>query len=148
MDFGMTDTQQAIWELSRQILEERASHEELSRLEAQDVWHSSATWGALAEAELLGLALPEECGGGDMGLGALATLMEEIGRAAAPVPVLSHVVGGLALAHDGAHSEVLASAATGATLLTVALVDDEPKCPSTRVEGATLSGVRACVPSW
>ena len=42
----------------------------------------------LAEANLLGVAVPEQQGGMGLGLLELCTLCEEVGRAVAPVPVV------------------------------------------------------------
>ena len=147
MDFSTTDTQQAIQELSRQILSELSSHEALTRLEAEGRWMSTTTWEALAEAELFGVALPEAVGGGAMGLSALASLLEEVGRAAAPIPLLSHAIASLTMAHAG-KLELAEAASSGAARLTVALVDDDPERPTPRYADGCLTGVRACVPSW
>ncbi|TWG02767.1 alkylation response protein AidB-like acyl-CoA dehydrogenase [Streptomyces brevispora] len=48
-----------------------------------------AYWDGLAEQGLLGIHLPEECGGGGGGLLDLAVVLEEAGRAALPGPCLA-----------------------------------------------------------
>ena len=46
-------------------------------------------WAELAEAGLLGIALPERRGGGGLGFLELCLVLEEVGRTVAPVPALA-----------------------------------------------------------
>ena len=48
--------------------------------------------GVYLEAALLGIAIPESCGGNGMGLSELMILVEEVGRTVAPLPVLPALV--------------------------------------------------------
>ena len=83
MDFAPTESQEAVRELAAQVL------------------GSSDPWGALLEAELVHVALPEEAGGAGLGLLPLVTLCEEVGRAGVDVPVVETALAGLALARGG-----------------------------------------------
>ena len=47
----------------------------------------TTSWQALADAGLLALALPEELGGEGLGLAEIGTLLREVGRHAAYLPV-------------------------------------------------------------
>ena len=51
----------------------------------------------MAELGWPGLAVPEECGGQGLGMVELAVLIEQIGYALAPAPLLLDHVAGLAL---------------------------------------------------
>lgn len=75
-DFALDDAQEAIVRLAGEVLNDHADA-------------PADLWKALAQAGLLGLAVPVELGGA--GLGALATglLLTEIGRHAAQVPAWS-----------------------------------------------------------
>jgi len=132
-------------------------------------WHGSALdeglWASSANAGLLGVALPEEHGGGGRGLAALATVLEEQGRRTAPVPLWSATVAALAVARHGSHvqrADLLDPASAGAVRLTVALEERglgpsavPSAVPSTPRTAATptgtrwlLSGAKAVVPAY
>ena len=53
------------------------------------------TWDALAEAGLLGVAVPEAQGGLGLGIIEQCLVLAEVGRTIAPVPVLAAIVGGV-----------------------------------------------------
>ena len=56
-------------------------------------------WAAMADAGLAGIALPEPVGGGGLGFLEACIVLEEVGRAAVPVPAFAVMaLGGLALA--------------------------------------------------
>jgi 3-oxocholest-4-en-26-oyl-CoA dehydrogenase beta subunit len=71
MDFTLSDEEQAINDLVEQILGDKSTHERLRQLAADDDRVDAEAWAALAEAGVLGAAIPEEHGG--LGLGYLAT---------------------------------------------------------------------------
>jgi hypothetical protein len=123
-------------------------------------------WKTLAEANLLGVAVPEAQGGMGLGLLEVCTLLEEIGRAVAPVPVLaSLVLGGLPIARFGSEAQQerwLRALATGGAILSAALVDaasDDVAQPATRARrdgnsrqpsgssGWILDGAKRLVPA-
>ena len=49
-------------DLAREILEKEVTPELQKEVEAGDVWFHAGLWRSLAEANLLGLAVPEEIG--------------------------------------------------------------------------------------
>jgi len=158
MDFSFGDEQQAIAALARQILDDGATHERLRQIERSGGPRFDQTlWRRLAEAGLVGVAIPEAHGGGGLGFVELALVLEEIGRHAAPVPYLeTAVLGALPLAAFGSTAQqaaLLAGAARGETILTAALVEGEgdPLVPSTTatrdVTGWVLRGTKLCVPA-
>ncbi|MFF1396482.1 acyl-CoA dehydrogenase [Streptomyces sp. NPDC058287] len=79
-----------------------------------------AHWGGLAGQGLLGLHLPEECGGGGGDLVDLAVVLEEAGRAALPGPFAANAAASLVLRHAGA-TGLAASLASGDRIGAVAL---------------------------
>ena len=156
MDFSFTPEQEALRELARRILEDHVTHERLKTL-GED-WFDRAAWNALAEASLIGLALPEEHGGGGLGVIELCLLLEQVGRTVAPVPVLPTVVlGALPIAEFGSAEQRrrwLPGVATGEVFLSAALLEvgeADPARPTTsaRRDGAAwrLDGVKLCVPA-
>jgi hypothetical protein len=158
MNFDFTEDQTALRDLARKILTDQSTDERLKSLKAAGEWHDQQTWQALAQASLLGVAVPEAYGGSGMGLVEIGLLCEEVGRAVAQVPVLpSLVLGGLPLAEFGTAAQRAAwlpGVAAGTTVLTAALVEgahDDPLTPRTtaRREGGgwTLDGAKICVPA-
>ncbi len=125
MDFTYTDEQTAIAELSHRILSEQLPADRLRQLERYPSWFADDVWAALAAADLLGLALPEDVGGGGFGLLEAAIVAEAVGRTVAPVPYLSCIVGGaLPVARYGTDEQrtrLLPGVIDGSTTLSTAL---------------------------
>jgi len=128
MDFRFSDEQTTVRDLARSILDKEVSTARLKRLETEGASLDRALWSTLAEAGLLGLAVPVELGGMGFGLTELCVLLHEVGRVVAPVPVIpSLVLGGLVIAESGSDAqrrEWLTPLATGEAILTGALRDD------------------------
>lgn len=59
MDFNFTDEERSVSELARKILEDLVTNEKLKTLEANQTEIAADAWKALAEANLLGVAIPE-----------------------------------------------------------------------------------------
>ena len=158
MDFTFSDEQAALQELARKILADRLTHEHLKAAEAAPQWFDLEVWAELAKAGLLGVALPEEVGGGGLGFIELCLLLEEIGRAVAPVPALATLVlGALPVAQFGTAEQrrrLLPGVIAGELILTAALAEaanDDPTRPTTVAHpdgsGWRLQGTKVCVPA-
>src|SRR5262249_33925832 len=91
MDFSPSEMQRELRELSRKILEEQATPDRLREIE-RGARNFDADLSA-ARASLLGVAVPSEHGGMGQGFAELAVLVEECGRAVAPVPAIPTLVG-------------------------------------------------------
>jgi 3-oxocholest-4-en-26-oyl-CoA dehydrogenase beta subunit len=135
MDFAYQDDQLAIADLAARILGDKVTHASLRDLESgvgddgQPVERFAAdAWSALATADLLGIALPESCGGGGYGITGASLVLTEIGRTAAPLPYLACVVAGaMTVAEAGSpaqRDDLLGGVIAGTRFLTAAL--DEP----------------------
>ena len=92
MDFHFSEEQTMLRELAREILEKEVTPERLKEVEAEGDWFDRELWAKLAEANLLGLAVPEAQGGMGMGFLELCVLLQEVGRAVAPLPALPTLV--------------------------------------------------------
>ena len=75
MDFRFSDEQTTVRDLARGILEKEVTPERLKRLEADGAALDRALWSTLADAGLLGLAVPAEHGGMGFGLPELCVLL-------------------------------------------------------------------------
>ncbi len=100
MDFGLTDDQREIQRTARELLGTRAKPERV-REHAEAARMDTELWRELCELGWPGIAIPEEHGGGGLGLIELAILCEELGRSLAPVPFLPSVMAAAMIAHGG-----------------------------------------------
>ena len=160
MDFALTDEQTAIRDLAAQILTEQLPPERLREIETSDPdWFARDVWDELAKADLLGLCLPEAHGGGGYGVFELALILEQVGRAVAPLPVYATVaLGALPLAQFGTEdqqAEFLPQVIAGTLVLSAALSEGSvglpPAVPATTAtmtaDGWTISGTKRLVPA-
>lgn len=158
MDFSFNDDQRQIADLAKQIFEDKASHERVREIErAGGPRFDRDLWSAVAKAGLLGIAVPQAHGGAGLGFLEAALIVEQMARAAAPVPFLETVIlGALPIAEFGTAAQQAAwlpKIAEGKTIVTAALTEDQtdPLRPGTiaRKDGASwrLSGTKTCVPA-
>jgi alkylation response protein AidB-like acyl-CoA dehydrogenase len=91
MDFDFTDEQQAIKSTARELLGNRAEHDEL--------------WRELCELGWPGIAVGEEHGGQGLGVVELALLVEQLGYACASTPILGTTLAALAIEHAGSAAQ-------------------------------------------
>jgi alkylation response protein AidB-like acyl-CoA dehydrogenase len=157
MDFSFTDEQNALREVARKILEAEATPDRLREIEKGDERIDRKLWATLAEANLLGAALPEAYGGSGYGFFELCVLLEEIGRAVAPVPAWTALAGAalpIARFADAAlQKRWLPPLVGGQTILAAALAEPDnvdPLAPATKAAkdgaGWRLTGAKFCVP--
>ena len=79
MDFDLSTDQQALADLADQIFGDLASADRVAEVEATDDRFDRSLWMALAEAGLVGVALPERDGG--LGLGMVEASPEAVAKA-------------------------------------------------------------------
>lgn len=163
MDFTLTEAQQDLARLTAEVTGKLVTADKLRELDKNTdtdgndtVRFDESLWKSLAETGVLAAALPETVGGSDFGVLEQSSILRELGKSVAAVPYLwSIVLGAGALARFGteAQRELAAQAATGETVLTVALSEErnwEPAKPVTTAdENGTwrLSGVKIAVPN-
>lgn len=144
MDFTLSDEEQAISDLTAQILSDKSTHERLSDLTANDDRIDAEAWAALAQAGVLGAAVPESDGG--LGLGFLATAMaiQQVGATASPVPLLSTaVMGAMPIAEFGTaeqRARYLPAIADGSLIVAAALYEEGTTAAEPEVVAVLDSG--------
>ncbi len=155
MDFDLDEEEQAIFDLTGQILGDKSTHERLRRLTVDDDRTDAEAWAALAEAGVLGAAIPEAHGG--IGLGFLATAMalQQVGATASPVPLLSTaVMGAMPIVEFGTEAQqaaYLPAIADGSLVVAAGLYEEGtvPSEPETVAvpegDGYRLDGVKPMV---
>lgn len=141
MDFSPTPEMVEAASLAAEIFGDYGTPENLRAIDSQNDRFDAALWSALGDAGLLGLAIPEEHGGAGLGILEIGAVLTEQGRTLGAVPLATHVAAALAIAEfgDDAAKALLAEAASGASILTVAATPD-------RVDGswvAVPAGTRA-----
>jgi 3-oxocholest-4-en-26-oyl-CoA dehydrogenase beta subunit len=148
MDFRLSPEQDELRELTRRILSERVTNDSQRAAAASEHGLDLGLWKVLADAGIVGIDLPEEVGGGGLGALELAIVLEEVGRATAPVPAFAVMIAGAALRRVGA-LDALAGVATGERIITVALQEavGSPHTPATVAANGRLTGVKLCVPA-
>jgi 3-oxocholest-4-en-26-oyl-CoA dehydrogenase beta subunit len=158
MDFAFTDTQDDLAALTRRIVADLVTDDDLRRTAQQPDRFDARLWDALAQAGVLGAALPDSVGGGGGGVLELCRVLAELGRAVAPAPMVSTIATGAAAVAEFGSAQQQARwarpAAEGALVLTAALVEEgQPAvdAPTTRAErtadGWLLTGAKTTVPA-
>ena len=143
MDFELGEEEQAVRDLTARVLDDMSSHERLKALAAKGDCVDRKAWAALAATEVVGASVPEAYGGLGLGFLATAVALEEVGRRASPVPLLTTaVMGAMPIAAFGTHSQCAAwlpAIADGSLLACAALAEDgtSPAEPTTTARTAT-----------
>ncbi|RMH83794.1 MAG: acyl-CoA dehydrogenase, partial [Actinomyces sp.] len=156
MDFDLDEASAAIADLTARVLGDRATHERLRELERAGVGLDRDTWAVLAEVGVAGAPVPEHLGGAGLGFLAVAAACEQVGRFAAPVPVLTTLAGfAVPLARHGTPDQQatwLPPVAAGSLIGTFALTENlaDPRRPVTVAapvgDGWRLEGTKTLVP--
>lgn len=125
MDFTFDETQEAVRQTASGVFEGRVTPERVRDVEAGEDRIDGALWERLAEADLLGLCLPERLGGGGLGMVELCLMLEAQGRCVAPVPLWETIaLGAMPLAmfgSDALTAALLPEVVAGRCILTAAL---------------------------
>jgi alkylation response protein AidB-like acyl-CoA dehydrogenase len=144
MDFAFNDEQLAVSEAATGLFGGLVDPARVTAVEQSVDRVDRDLWQALADADLLGLALPESDGGAGYGLLELCLLLEAQGNAVAPVPLWSTLVlGALPLARFGSsvqRARWLPGVVAGDTFLTAALTGSASSPTSTPPVWAEASG--------
>lgn len=147
-DLVYSDTEDALRDSVRQLFAERCPLDSVTKCYDSPAQDFSGVWRTLAaELGAAGLLVPESLGGAGASAREAAVVMEEIGRAVAPVPFLSSaVLATVALLRAG-DTETVPRLATGE--VTAALVVPLSTAPWDVVSGlaAGAGGVRGQVTS-
>ena len=152
MDFNLTEDQKELEGLAAELLAREAAPERLDAHDRSAAGYDIAAWKALAQAGLLGIALPEEAGGAGLGAVELAVVLRAIGAHVAPVPAYASLaLAGVTIGKHGgpAHRALLTPLAEGEAVLTGALREPGDGVETTARDdngGHLLNGVKTFVP--
>jgi alkylation response protein AidB-like acyl-CoA dehydrogenase len=138
-DLLYSDTEEALRDSVRRLFADRCPPESVMLAygsaphDFSDVWHALA-----ADLGMAGLLVPEDLGGAGASAREAAVVMEEIGRAVAPVPFLSSAVLATVALLEAGDTETVKGLAAGS--LTAALAVPLFTAPGDAVAGVGVSG--------
>jgi alkylation response protein AidB-like acyl-CoA dehydrogenase len=134
-----TDTEEALRDSVRRLFADRCPPESVMSVYDPAPQDFSAVWHALAvDLGMAGLLVPEHLGGAGASAREAAVVMEEIGRAVAPVPFLSSAVLATVALLEAGDTETVTGLAAGS--LTAALAVPLFTAPDDAVAGVKVSG--------
>jgi alkylation response protein AidB-like acyl-CoA dehydrogenase len=130
MDVLLSEDEAFLKDSAREFFEQECKPDLVRAMEADDLGYAADLWRKVADLGWLHYALPEAYGGDGAPLMHLGLLLEEAGRAAAPLPLLSTMVAALTLAASGSEAqcqEILPRVGQGDLILTWALLERDPR---------------------
>ena len=140
MNFAFSEEQEELRKSVRRFLESKSDETEVRRLMETTEGYDTAVWSQMGEQlGLQGLAIPEEYGGSGYSYVELIIVFEEMGRALLAAPYFSTVALAantlLVAGDDAAKKEYLPGIASGETIATLAITEDNGRWDE---EGVTL----------
>ena len=130
MDVLLNEEEQMVKNLAREFLEGECPPSLARAMEKDDLGYPPELWQQLAQLGWFGMSLPEQYGGQGLGLTYLGLVLEEVGRAIAPVPFHSTMVPALAIAADGSEAQkqdILPRVSSGGLVMTWAFSERNPR---------------------
>ena len=144
MDVLLNEDEQLLQNNAREFFERECPVSVARDMEAAPLGYAPDLWRKMAELGWLSFALPPAYGGDGAPLTQLGLLVEEIGRAVAPVPFLSTLAPALTIAEAGTAAQcqaLLPHIGRGDLLVTWALSEHDPRfTPETIHTAAVRAG--------
>jgi alkylation response protein AidB-like acyl-CoA dehydrogenase len=154
MNFDFSDDQKMLKDQVAKFLADTCPITVTRRVLQGDELYAKEVWQGLAELGVLGAAIPEQYGGSGLGPLEVCVVAEELGRAVAPVPMLSSIY--LAaeainrFGSDAQKAKWLPKLADGSLIGTLAVAEGAhvptPRSITTTLSGSKLSGTKLPVP--
>jgi alkylation response protein AidB-like acyl-CoA dehydrogenase len=145
VNFAFSEEQEELRRTVRAFLEDKSPSAEVRRLMETTEGYDPAVWQQMGEQlGLQGLAIPEEYGGSGFTYVELVVVLEEMGRALLCAPYFSTVALAantlLQSGDDSAKKELLPGIASGETVATLAITEDNGRWDA---EGITATATKA-----
>jgi len=130
MDVLLNEEEQMVVSSAREFLEGECDTDLVRAMEVDPLGYSQALWKKCAEMGWIGMCLPEALGGQDLPRMYLGLVLQEVGRALAPVPLHCSVVAASAVAQAAtpelAHV-VVPPLIRGESVMTWAFSEQDPR---------------------
>ena len=158
MDVRLSEEQEILRKAARDFLTDKCPKTLVREIENDEKGYSPELWQEIADLGWMGLAFPEEYGGGGMSFLDLAILLEEMGRVCFPGPFISSVIlGGLPVLDAGSNEQkqkYLPGIISGKAIFTLALTEAGGKYDAASVKakaaadnnGYVINGTKLFVP--
>jgi alkylation response protein AidB-like acyl-CoA dehydrogenase len=145
VNFAFSEEQEELRRTVRAFLEQKSPSAEVRRLMETEEGYDPAVWEQMgSQLGLQGLAIPEEYGGSGYSYVELIVVLEEMGRALLAAPYFSTVaLAANAILHSGddaAKKELLPGIASGDTIATLAMTEDNGRWDA---EGITATATKS-----
>jgi alkylation response protein AidB-like acyl-CoA dehydrogenase len=156
VNFGLSDEQELLQAEVRKFLGDRCSIDTVRLLAETEHAHSPELWKELAELGWLGMIVPEQYGGSDLGWVELAVLLIETGRSLLPAPLVASTLVAATLvdaASDEERERWLPGLVDGSTIGSVAILEESESWTPTAIglrgepdrDGFVLTGCKRFV---
>ena len=144
MDTLLNEEELMVKNSAREFLEAECPPALVRDMERDERGYPAELWSKVVDLGWPGLALPEEYGGSGLPITYLGIVLEEMGRALAPLPVHSTSVAALTIASAGSEQQrqdTLPAVASGDSILTWAFTEQTPRYTPDAINlEATLDG--------
>ena len=144
MDILLNEEEQMVRDAARGFLEAECSPTLTRAMEEDELGYPPALWKQIADLGWTGLTLPESYGGQALPLTYLGLILEEVGRAVAPIPLLTTAVPADIIAGHGSDElkqAVLPGVASGERLLSFAFQELDARIEAEAIStSAVLDG--------
>jgi len=120
VDILLNEEEQMVRDAARAFLESESSSALVRAMEKDELGYPPALWSKIADLGWTGMCLPDKYGGQDLPLTYLGLVLEEVGRAVAPLPLLSTAATAMLLAEhasDSLKEAILPAVSRGEMLL-------------------------------
>jgi len=138
LDPRLSEEQEILRKAARDFLTDKCPKTLVREMEQDEKGYSPELWKEIADLGWMGLAFPEEYGGGGMSFLDLAILLEEMGRVLFPEPFFSTVIlGGLPILDIGSDEQkkkYLPDIISGKAIFTMALTEADGKYDAASVK--------------
>jgi alkylation response protein AidB-like acyl-CoA dehydrogenase len=152
MNFLLSEQQLEIQNTVARFLADNCTPEHLQKEAASADWLSKPLWQQFCELGFAGIGIPENYQGVGLEMIDIAIIAEEMGRAAAPLPFMTHSLCALAISEFGSAEQKqqwLPKLASGEILGSIAIAENDGNWSpenSHLAGGSTLSGTKRFVP--
>lgn len=126
ISFIPTDEQSMLRSTLAEFLEAQIDFDQIREMSTDTSAIDMDTWAGLSDMGLIGLHIPESCGGGGYSMRDVAVVFEQLGRFVAPVPLLSNVMASSAVLAGGSDAQrerILPPMALGQQIGTLAVFE-------------------------